>query len=188
MAESATHVSNPELATFVGAERYLTFRIGGELYGFEILKVQEIIGNAPTTPVPRSPEFVRGVINLRGAVIPVVDLRAKFGLAPAEDGPTTCIVVVRVPWARNQAAMGILVDDVPEVKLLGEGQVEPAPEFASGVAADYLVGVGKLADRMVMLLDIDRVLSEVAVGPAEVPPRRGEERRRRRTSEKRAAG
>jgi purine-binding chemotaxis protein CheW len=155
--------------------KYLTFYLADEEYGVEILKVQEIIGMQPITRVPRTPAFLRGVINLRGKVIPVVDLRERFGMAPAAVATAAlrCIIVVQVrlaaPGADDVPAarpvpMGIVVDRVSEVAAIGDGDVEDAPSFGAGVRTDYLLGLGKsrTADghgRVKLLLDIDRVLA-----------------------------
>ena len=141
------------------AQRYLTFRLSGVTYGVGILKVQEIIGLPPVTPVPRTPEFVRGVINLRGRIIPVVDLRRRFGMEVLPDTDRTCVVITQVDGARGTVIMGVVVEDVAEVVDIPYDVIVDPPEFGSGVDTEFLVGMGKIADRVVILLDIDRVLS-----------------------------
>jgi len=141
------------------ASKQLTFRLGSEEYGLEIGRVHEIIGIRPITSVPKTPEYVRGVINLRGRVIPVIDLRKKFEMPAFEDTDRTCIIVVQVTASSGAAVMGLVVDEVSEVVDIGEGEVEETPEFGTGVVTDYVKGIGKISDRVVMLLDIDRVLS-----------------------------
>lgn len=142
------------------AGKYLTFQVKGEVYGLEILKVQEIIGLMKVTRVPRSPTFVRGVINLRGKVIPVVDLRLKFGLESQADTEKTCIIVVQVAQGNSgKVTMGIIVDEVSEVLNIAGEQIEPAPEFGAAVDTDFILGMGKVAQKVIMLLDVDRVLS-----------------------------
>lgn len=143
----------------VRAGKYLTFRLAEEEYGIGILKVQEIIVAMEITRVPRLPEFIRGVINLRGRVIPVIDLRRKFGLPDAERTPKACIVVVQVALSGREATMGVFVDQVSEVLDVPAGQLEAAPEFGAGVTTEFLLGIGKIGKRVVMLLDADRVLS-----------------------------
>lgn len=145
--------------------KYLTFRLGTEEYGLDILKVQEIIGIMPITKVPRTPAYVRGVINLRGRVIPVVDLRVKFEVASPQDTERTCIVVVQVAGKRGFAVMGVVVDEVSEVKDIAEDLIENTPEFGLNVHTEFVLGIGKIEDKVVLLLDIDRVLSgsEVSV-------------------------
>ena len=141
------------------AGQYLTFELGKEIYGLEILKVQEIIGMMNVTSVPRTPEYVRGVINLRGKVIPVIDLRLKFGMASQEDTSRTCIIVVQVRGADQQVTMGIIVDEVSEVLDVNPDQMEPSPSLGNGVEADFIFGMGKIGDKVVMLLDVDKALS-----------------------------
>ncbi len=135
--------------------KFLTFFLGGEEYGVEILKVQEIIGMMAITPVPRTPAFVRGVINLRGKIIPIVDLRTKFGMQAAEQTGETCIIVVQT----RGVAMGIIVDRVSEVLDIGSEDIEEAPSFGTAVDTAFILGLGKSQGRVKLLLDIDRVLS-----------------------------
>lgn len=142
-----------------GSGKYLTFRLGAEEYGLDILKVQEIIGIMPITSVPRTPASVRGVINLRGRVIPVVDLRLKFHVSAVEDTERTCVVVVQVLSKGSQTVMGVVVDEVSEVVDIGEDIIDATPEFGPGVSTEFVLGIGKVAGRVVLLLDIDRVLS-----------------------------
>jgi purine-binding chemotaxis protein CheW len=141
------------------AGKYLTFKLGAEVYGLRILTVQEIIGIMLVTHVPRTPEFVRGVINLRGKVIPVVDLRVQFGMAQREDTNTTCVIVVQVVWETSKSTMGVIVDEVSEVIDIRAPQIEPPPSFAASGTAAFILGMGKVGDKVVMLLDTDRVLS-----------------------------
>ena len=137
------------------AGKFLTFLLAGEEYGIEILKVQEIIGMMPITRVPRTPRFVRGVINLRGQVIPVVDLRAKFGMETIAPTAETCIIVVRT----RGVVMGTVVDKVLEVHDVAGPDLDEVPSFGAAVKTDYLLGVGKAPGKVKLLLDIDKVLS-----------------------------
>jgi purine-binding chemotaxis protein CheW len=146
-------------ATAAKAGKYLTFQLGKEVYGIEILKVQEIIGMMPVTRVPKTPGYVRGVINLRGKVIPVVELRSKFGMETREDTERTCIVVVQVAWSGGTVTMGLLVDEVSEVLNVAGEQIEAPPSFGSDVDTDFILGMGKVAQKVVMLLDVDKALS-----------------------------
>jgi len=139
-------------------QKYLTFKLASEIYGLEILRVREIIGVLPITRVPRMPEHVRGVINLRGKVIPVIDLRIKFGMKKAEETSETCIIVVDAEDGSGDVLIGILVDSVSEVLDIGESNIEEAPEMDSTVETDYISGIGKAADKVIILLDIVRVL------------------------------
>ena len=142
--------------------KYLTFRMAEEEFGLEILKVQEIIKMMDITRVPRAPESVRGVINLRGKVIAVVDLRRKFELAEMATTDKTCVIVVQVRRGDQRVTMGIIVDEVSEVLDVTADQIEPTPEFGAGMKTDFILGVGKIGKRVVMLLDVDRMLDEAA--------------------------
>ena len=146
------------------AGKYLTFKIGAEEYGLEILKVQEIIKMMDITQVPRVPDFVRGVINLRGKVISVIDLRLKFNMDSKENTDKTCVIVAQVRRSSGLLIMGIIVDEVSEVLDIAGEQIEPSPEFGSAVDTAFILGVGKIAKRVVMLLDIDKVLSGEGIG------------------------
>ena len=141
------------------AGKYLTFKLGAEEFGLEILKVQEIIKMMEITKVPRTPEFVRGVINLRGKVIPVVDLRLKFSMPTVPITEKTCVIVVQVAHSNGAVTMGAIVDEVSEVLDINGEQIEPTPELGAAVDTDFILGMGKIAKRVVMLLDVDKVLS-----------------------------
>lgn len=134
--------------------KYLSFFLDKEEYGLMILKVQEIIGMMPVTPVPQMPHYILGVINLRGKVIPVMDLRAKFGMMPIEHTSETCIIVVQSAGTE----MGVMVDKVSEVLDIPESAIEDAPAFGAAVSTDFLLGLGKTQDSVKLLLDIDCVL------------------------------
>lgn len=139
--------------------KFLTFRLSEEEYGLEILKVKEIIGVMQITRVPRTPACTRGVINLRGKVIPVISLREKFGMEHVEDTEQTCIIVVDVALKGQASQMGILVDSVSEVLDIQSAEIEDAPEFGSDVNTEVILGIGKVREKVIMLLDIDRVLA-----------------------------
>jgi purine-binding chemotaxis protein CheW len=142
------------------AGKYLTFELGGEVYALEILKVQEIIGMMTVTHIPRMPAFIRGVINLRGKVIPVIDLRLKFEMQSAADTDRTCIIVVQVARAAGmEVTMGILVDEVSKVLNVKEDQIEPPPSFGTDVDTDFIMGMGKVGQKVLTMLDIDKVLA-----------------------------
>ncbi len=153
-------VDNAAVATITAsrAGKYLTFFLAGEEYGLEILKVSEIIGLQPITRVPRMPEFVRGVINLRGKVIPITDLRMKFGMG-AEDSTDSCIIVVQMRGIQT----GIVVDRVSEVVAISEADIEDAPSFGAGIRTEFLLGIGKAGGRVKLLLDIDKVLATAEI-------------------------
>lgn len=141
------------------SDQYLTFRLSGESYGLPILQVREIIGLMQITKVPRTPEFVRGVINLRGKVIPVVDLRRKFEMEAADDTKQTCVIVVEVHQGETTLPMGVIVDEVSEVVDVAADQVDPTPPLGHDVETDFILGIGKVEGKVVMLLDINEVLS-----------------------------
>lgn len=143
--------------------QYLTFFIRDEEYAVEILRVKEIIEFEHVTRVPTTPAHVRGVINLRGAVLPVVDLSAKFGNAETELTRTTCIVVVETRLNEELLTIGVVSSAVSEVVDIADTAIEPAPSFGTGVSVDFLTGMGKLDGRLVLILDIDRVLSPVEI-------------------------
>jgi purine-binding chemotaxis protein CheW len=156
----------PTLAHLAG--KYMTFKLADEEYGLEILRVREIIGLMDITRVPRSPDFVRGVINLRGKVIPVLDLRLKFGMSATKPTEQTVIIVVQCQSQGRALTMGILVDQVLEVLSIDGAQIEPPPSFgAAALDTEFILGVGKSEKRVVFLLDIGRVLTGEDVGQLE---------------------
>jgi purine-binding chemotaxis protein CheW len=147
------------------AEQFLTFVLGGEEYGVTILQVQGIQGWDRVTPIPNTPDFILGVINLRGAIVPIVDLRRRFGMPAAEFGPTTVVIVVRVAQVdRNERTLGLVVDAVSEVCNVSAGDRKPAPDFGSHIKTDFVKGLATVENRMVILLDIDRLVSEGLLG------------------------
>ena len=143
------------------AGKYLTFQLGNEEFAIQVLKVREIMGVQEITAVPQTPVFVKGVINLRGKVIPVVDLRLKFGLPEAAYTQRTCIIVVQVPGERGAMLMGIVVDGVSDVLTLTPEQIRPAPEFGAGVDTQYIIGLGTVGERMLILMDIEDDTAEI---------------------------
>lgn len=141
------------------AGKYLTFKLAQEEYGLEILKVQEIIQMQSVTRVPRTPEYVRGVINLRGKVIPVIDLRRKFCLDTCTDTEKTCIIVVQILHADSLVVMGIIIDEVKEVLDIKAEDIENTPSFGSNISTEFILGMGKVNGSVKILLDIDKILS-----------------------------
>jgi purine-binding chemotaxis protein CheW len=139
--------------------KYLTFSLSGEEYGISILKVKEIIGIMPVTHVPQTPDFVKGVINLRGKVIPVVDLRLRFALQAAAYTERTCIIVVEVAGASGHVMMGIVVDAVSEVLNIRGADIENTPAFGVRLNTDFILGMAKAAGGIKILLEIDKVLN-----------------------------
>ncbi len=145
--------------------QYLTFNLGSEMFAVGILNVKEIIEYGNLTEIPMMPSFIRGVINLRGAVVPVVDLSCRFGHQTSEVQRRTCIVIVEVTQEDVKHDIGIMVDAVSEVLEIGVKDIEPPPSFGAKIRADFIAGMGKVAGKFVIILQIDRVLSveEMAV-------------------------
>ncbi len=160
-ANETSEASEHEAAHGGNGEKFLTFRLGDEEYGLGILSVREIIGVIDITPLPQTPDYVKGVINLRGKIIPVMDLRTRFGLAAVEYGEETCIIVVEVEDDGEAAAfqMGVVVDTVSEVLDIPEDRIEAAPKFGCKLDTDFIMGMGKAKDRVITLLEVDAVLS-----------------------------
>lgn len=138
-------------------QKLLTFSLGSEGYGVSILKVKEIIGMMDITPVPKTPDFIKGVINLRGKIIPVMDLRIKFGMEEKEYNERTCIIVTEVLIKGIQKLLGVVVDMVSEVVTVSDNQIEPPPEYGNSVEHNSILGIGKIKERVVIILDIDEV-------------------------------
>jgi purine-binding chemotaxis protein CheW len=145
------------------AGKYLTFQLGTEEFGVRVLKVREIMGVQEITAIPQTPAHVKGVINLRGKVVPVVDLRVKFGLEAAPFTQKTCIIVTQVQSDSGTVLMGMIVDGVSEVLNLSAAEIEDTPDFGEDIATKYLLGMAKSKGRVKILLDIDKVLSAAEV-------------------------
>ena len=159
MPQTTTLTKGPNRTAQEKEGKYLTFALAQEEYGLEILKVREIIGYIDVTAVPQTPRYVKGVINLRGQVIPVIDLRAKFGMETAAVTDETCIIVVNVRTAGVEVQMGILVDTVSEVLDIGGADIEPPPKFGGNIDTAFILGMAKAKGAVKILIDIDRVLS-----------------------------
>ena len=142
-------------------QQYLTFLLGGEMFAIGILNIKEIIEYGSITEVPMMPSFIRGVLNLRGSVVPVVDLSARFGHEPTTVSRRTCIVIIEVESGDGETKqdIGIVVDSVSEVLEIPKGEIEPPPTFGAKVRVDFISGMGKVAGKFVILLNVDRVLS-----------------------------
>jgi purine-binding chemotaxis protein CheW len=159
----STATLEPTASTKRGG-KYLTFALGKEEYGLEILKVREIIGWLDITALPRTPNYVKGVVNLRGQVIVVVDLRTKFSMEAAAKTDQTCIIVVEIAHAGRKLSTGIIVDRVSEVLEIPSENIEDAPTFGTAIEIDFILGMGKVGEAVKILLDIDKVMtgSEIA--------------------------
>jgi purine-binding chemotaxis protein CheW len=158
MAQSADKANQENLGAMQHEGKYLTFSMGPENYGIGIRKVKEIIGMIPITSVPQTPDFFKGVINLRGKVIPVMDLRIRFGMEQAEYTERTCIVVVEVPGKVSTQLVGVVVDAVSEVVNIKGEDIEETPSFGTNADSDYILGLAKISGDVKILLDIDRML------------------------------
>ena len=159
MTDENTAMDQAIKATTIKTGKYLTFSLEKEEYGIGILKVKEIIGMMPITSVPRTPEFVKGVVNLRGKVIPVLDLRAKFEMPSIPYTERTCIIVVEIDSEAATILLGIVVDTVCEVLNIREEEIEETPKFGTRLKHDYILGMAKRDGGVKILLNIDRVLS-----------------------------
>jgi len=148
--------------TSAGAREYLTFRLDQEEYGIDILKVQEIRGYEPPTRIANAPAFIKGVVNLRGTIVPIVDMRLKFGCSKAEYNTFTVVIVLNL----HQRIVGIVVDSVSDVMELAADNVKAAPDVESVIDSDSVLGLGSLGDRMLILLDIERLMSGADMGLA----------------------
>ncbi len=139
--------------------QHLTFKLDEEVFAIDISKVREVLEYTDVTKVPRTPEFMKGVINLRGHVVPVVDLRLKFGMPEVEKTVNTCIIIVEVNVEEETAVLGALADSVQEVHDFEADQIEPAPKIGTRLNTDFIRGMGKRDDQFIMILDIDKVFS-----------------------------
>ncbi len=140
-------------------QQYLTFMLSGETYAISILRIKEIIQYGQLTAVPRMPDFIRGVINLRGAVVPVIDLSARFGKPPTAVGRRNCIIIIEVAIGEETQNIGVMVDAVNAVLEIPAAEIEPAPTFGTNIRADFIAGMGKINGKFVIILNIQHVLS-----------------------------
>jgi len=167
MADEGKKIDQAVKAMVDKEGKYLTFTLAEEEYGIGILKIKEIIGMLPITSVPQTPEFVKGVINLRGKVIPVMDLRLRFGMPSIDYSERTCIIVVEIDGQAGTILVGIVVDAVSEVLNIKGDEIEKTPAFGAKLNTDYILGMAKMEGGVKILLDIDLVLSrdELSVLP-----------------------
>ncbi len=159
---TAENIMSHELGLSSGNEndQFLTFIMAGEEYGVDILRVQEIRGWDNVTPIPNTPEYIKGVINLRGSIVPIIDLRERFGLTRNEYGPTTVVIVVKVIDEERERVMGIVVDAVSDVYNVAEDDMKPPPDFGSVVSVDFVKGLTTVDEKMVIILDIDHMMTK----------------------------
>ena len=154
--ETATKELNQQIGLTTDGSQFLTFQLGDELYGVDILRVQEIKGYTTVTKIPNTPPHIKGVLNLRGTIVPIVELRTKFGLPTIEYTLFTVIVVVVI----QEKIMGLVVDAVSDVLNIDKKDIQPPPQFGAKVDVSFLNGIGKSNDKLVALLDMDRLLSD----------------------------
>lgn len=147
--------------------QYLTFTLGDEVFALDIASVREVLEYTTITKVPRTPEAIRGVINLRGRAVPVVDVRLKFGMPETERTVNTCIIIVEVRLGGEETVLGALADSVKEVMDIEPKDIEPAPRMGTSIRSDFIRGIGKQGDDFIILLDIDRVFTEDELNVAE---------------------
>ncbi|HWK75244.1 MAG TPA: chemotaxis protein CheW [Povalibacter sp.] len=166
MSTQAAQTSNA--AGEAGSHQVLTFTLGEETYGVDILRVQEIRGYSTVTRIPQAPAHVLGVLNLRGSIVPIVDMRMRFNLERAEYTPLTVIIVLSVESAVGRRDFGVVVDGVSDVIDVAGGDIKPAPEMGAHVSTEFIQGLAAVAGRMVMLLDIDQLIGGDVAGVA--PP------------------
>jgi len=164
MTDYATETKTAGTALLDKEGKYLTFALAHEQYGLEILKVREIIGYMEITALPQMPDYVKGVINLRGQVIPVVDLRAKFGMETTDVTDQTCIIVVEIAQGDRTYNTGMVVDHVQEVLDIAGKDIEETPQFGASVNMDFILGMGKIGNSVKILLAIDKVLATTDLG------------------------
>ncbi len=159
MSTITTEFTGTTADSGLSTDQYLTFLLGQEEYGVDILRVQEIKGWERATEIPNTPDYIRGVMNLRGTVIPIVDLRRRFDLAAADYTNTTVVIVLRIEGETAARTMGFVVDAVSDVYNVAPDNVQPAPDFGARVNTQFIKGLAAVDDKMVILLDIDRLIS-----------------------------
>lgn len=147
------------VTSIIETTQFLTFKLGNEVFALDIAKVREVLDFTTVTKVPRTPEFMRGVINLRGSVVPVVDLRLKFGMTRTENSVNTCIIITEVTVDNDTTILGALADSVQEVLDLEPGSIAAAPKIGTKLKTEFIKGMGKRDDRFIIILDIDKVFS-----------------------------
>jgi purine-binding chemotaxis protein CheW len=147
------------------AEQLLTFFVAGDEYGVDILRVQEIRGWTAPMPIPNTPAYIKGVINIRGDIVPIADLRERLGLPALADGPTTAVVVLRVVQNGRHRVMGIVVDAMSDVTNVAHENIKPPPHFAEGAGAALAKGIATLTEKMITILDVDQIFDHQAAAP-----------------------
>ncbi len=156
----ATQLDDLSMQGQAGTDQYLTFILGGEEYGVDIMRVQEIRGWESATSIPNTPDFILGVINLRGAVVPIIDLRSRFGLENAEFNKTTVVIVVKIKDEAGDRIMGMVVDAVSEVYNVSEDMLREAPDLGGAINTDFVKGLATVDEKMIILLDVDLLIKK----------------------------
>ena len=144
----------------IDIHQYLTFHLNDETFGVDVLQVREVMDFTNVTKVPKSPDYMLGVINLRGSVVPVVDLKKKFSMPHCDRNRDTCIIVLEIPFGDETLSIGAVADGVQEVLDLAEDQIEPAPRLGTGLNTEFIQGMGKVGDEFVILLDLQKIFSD----------------------------
>lgn len=158
MFSSSQTIGDTDQAT--DASQYLTFMLGSEEYGVEILRVHGIQGWDSVTPIPNSPDYLLGVTNLRGAVVPIMDLRRRFGMESKEFGRTTVVIVVKIEGIKQDRIVGMVVDGVTEVHSVEKSSIQPAPDFGGDIDAQFVSGLATIDERLLILLDVDKLIDD----------------------------
>jgi purine-binding chemotaxis protein CheW len=160
--------------TIIEADQYLTFTLGDEHYAIDVSKVKEVLEIQPITRIPKTPDYMRGVINVRGGVVPIIDLRKKFGMEEVEETVDTCIIVLEIELQRETVNLGAVADTVSEVIELPREKIEPPPKIGTKLDTAFIDGLGKYEEQFLIILNIDKVFSEEEILTAEETKRRGE--------------
>lgn len=169
-------VTDSIMSADANADQYLTFILAGEEYGVDILRVQEIRGWTSATVIPNVPEYVRGVINLRGTIVPIIDLRRRFGMTDAAYGPTTVVIVLKILGTNGDRVMGIVVDAVSDVYNVDRQAIKSPPDFGGKLSVDFIRGLATVNDKMVIVLDIDRLMNNAEIDASMLPVTREQEK------------
>lgn len=159
MSDHESSISPSLLEPSTGGRQFLSFLLDNEEYGIDILRVQELRGWTPVTYVPDMPDYLKGVLNLRGAIIPIIDLRQRFGLDKIEYGPTTVVIVVKVDSGSSERIMGIVVDAVAETYTLTQEQIQPPPQMGGVINSEYMLGLVSQDERMIVLMNVDELMN-----------------------------
>lgn len=157
-----------DIALNADGDQYLTFMLDGEEYGVDILRVQEIKGWDSVTPIPNTPQYIKGVINLRGTIVPIFDLRERFALEPVPYGATTVVIVLKVKNEEGTRTMGIVVDAVSEVYNINEDELKASPDFGAAISTDFVQGLATIDEKMIIVLDIDDLLNSSVSDPLDL--------------------